>query len=76
MKAKHKYNSSTPEGARRIAQSYGYKMSIHDSPQMIALLNRAGIQFDGIDYDSLSKTTYTDNVVPSEYMADTETVKL
>jgi len=43
-KAEHKYNPNTKEGARRIAQSQGYRYSLLDSPQMIALLNRAGIE--------------------------------
>lgn len=43
MKAIHKYNPKTKEGARRIAQSLGYRISIWDMPHMIALLQRAGI---------------------------------
>ncbi len=43
-RAEHKYNKNTREGARRIAQSQGYRYSLLDSPQMIALLNRAGIE--------------------------------
>ena len=50
MKAKHKYNSKTPEGARRIAQSYGYRVSIYDMPQMINLMARAGIYLADVDY--------------------------
>ncbi len=74
MKAKHKYNTKTREGARRIAQSYGYRMSIHDMPHMINLMARAGIYLDGVDYDN------TDNIVADvplndkEHLADTETV--
>ena len=44
MRAEHKYNKHTKEGARRIAQSQGYQYTLLDSPQMIALLNRAGIE--------------------------------
>ena len=77
MRAKHKYNPKHREGARRIAQSYGYKHTINDDPKMIQLLARAGIYLDGIDYDTdTTATTFTDNVVPAEYIADTETVKL
>jgi len=44
MRAIHKYkNNKHPEAQRRIAQSYGYRMSIWDMPHMIALLQRAGI---------------------------------
>jgi hypothetical protein len=78
MKAKHKYNSKTPEGARRIAQSMGYKHTIYDEPKMIQLLARAGIHLDGIDYSN--KTTYVDDM-PFESNPDlvadsTETIKL
>jgi len=76
MKAKHKYNISTKEGARRIAQSYGYKHTINDDPKMIQLLARAGIYLDGIDYDTPDNTTFVDNNLPTEYSADTETIKL
>jgi hypothetical protein len=78
MRAKHKYNSKTPEGARRIAQSYGYRMSIHDDPKMISLLARAGIYLEGIDYTQ--KDTFVDDL-PFESNPDlvadsTETIKL
>ena len=43
-KAENKYNPNTKEGARRIAQSYGRKMSMLDMPHMIGFLNRAGIE--------------------------------
>jgi hypothetical protein len=43
-RAEHKYNPHTKEGARRIAQSYGRKMSMLDMPHMIGFLNRAGIE--------------------------------
>ena len=48
MKAIHKYNPRTKEGARRIAQSYGYKTTIYDMPKLIALLSRAGIEIQGV----------------------------
>jgi len=76
MKAKHKYNPKNREGARRIAQSYGYKHSIYDDPKMIALLYRAGIVMQGIDYGA--EATFVDNkpVVDTDHIADTETIQL
>ena len=76
MKAKHKYNRKSKEGARRIAQSYGYKHSIYDDPKMIALLYRAGIVMQGIDYGA--EATFIDNnpVVDTDHIADTETIQL
>jgi len=50
MRAKHKYNPRSKEGARRIAQSYGYRVSIYDMPQMINLMARAGIYLADVDY--------------------------
>ena len=75
MKAKHKYNPKTREGARRIAQSLGYKHTIYDDPDMVALLYRAGITISGVDYSQLDSTEFTDNM-PKEHVADTETLKL
>ena len=47
MKAIHKYkHSNNREHRRRIAQSFGYKISIWDMPHMVALMDRAGIQLD------------------------------
>jgi len=50
MKAQHKYKKAArmgnKEAQRRIAQSYGYKFSIFDSPKTIELLRRAGIELD------------------------------
>lgn len=66
MKAKHKYNPKNREGARRIAQSYGYKHTIHDDPKMISLLARAGIYLDDMPFE-----TNPDLVADS-----TETIKL
>ena len=43
MRAKHKYNKHNKEGARRIAQSYGYKTGLYDNPQLMGLLEKAGI---------------------------------
>lgn len=77
MRAKHKYNPKTREGARRIAQSYGYRMSIYDDPKMIILLARAGIYLADVDY---SKNTFVDNLpfeTNPDLVADsTETIKL
>lgn len=45
MKAEKKYKGSkNPEHLRRIAQSKGYRFSIHDMPHMIALLSKIGIE--------------------------------
>jgi len=46
MRAIHKYNPKTREGARRIAQSMGYRFSIWDMPHMVELLRRADIHLD------------------------------
>jgi len=43
MRAQHKYNKNNKEGARRIAQSFGFKHTIHMHPKMYALLKRGGI---------------------------------
>lgn len=76
MRAIHKYNNKTREGARRIAQSYGYKISIYDMPDMIKLLYRAGIELEGVDYTE-SSTTIVDsnNVMDYKHLPDTETIK-
>ena len=76
MRAKHKYNPKTREGARRIAQSMGYKHTIYDDPKIIALLYRAGIVMQGIDYGA--EATYVDDnpVLDTDHIADTETLKL
>lgn len=60
MKAIHKYkNNKHPEAQRRIAQSLGYRFSIYDMPQMIALLQRAGIDIMGDRPTSLVANTET-----------------
>ena len=50
MKATHKYKKAARmgnrEAQRRIAQSYGYQLTIWDSPKMIELLKNAGIDLD------------------------------
>lgn len=68
MRAVHKYNPKDPEGARRIAQSMGYKFSIWDMPEMIKLLRRADIVLDGYDYENEQK--------PAEQLADGDTIKI
>lgn len=80
MKAIHKYNPKTREGARRIAQSMGYKHTIYDDKDMIALLFRAGIQMPHIDYTAASKQTFTDDLPfqkdPDLVADSTETITL
>jgi len=51
MRATQKYKGSkNTEHVRRIAQSLGYKTTIYDMPKMVALLKRAGIQIEGVQY--------------------------
>ena len=51
MRATQKYKGSkNTEHVRRIAQSLGYKTTIYDNPKMIALLKRASIQIEGVQY--------------------------
>ena len=62
MKAIHKYKHTATNGnkeaQRRIAQSFGYKMSIWDSPQLLALLQRAGIDYtESTDYKDTKEIT-------------------
>lgn len=42
------------EIARRIAQSYGYKHTIHDQMPMIQLMARAGIFLEGYQYEEIT----------------------
>ena len=66
MRAIHKYNSKDKEGARRIAQSMGYRFSIWDMPESwFQLMARAGITFDNEVVDpntnkAVNKNDYTD----------------
>lgn len=64
MRAYHKYKLAADRGdkeaQRRIAQSYGYKMSIYDMPDMIKLLYRAGIEIDNVDYSKQNIEVLTD----------------
>jgi len=51
MRATQKYKGSkNTEHVRRIAQSLGYKTTIYDNPKMVALLKRAGIEIEGVQY--------------------------
>ena len=66
MRAVHKYNRKDKEGARRIAQSMGYRFSIWDMPESwFQLMARAGITFDNDVVDpntnkAVNKNDYTD----------------
>jgi len=64
VRAYHKYKLAADRGdkeaQRRIAQSYGYKMSIYDMPDMIKLLYRAGIEIDNVDYSKQKIEVLTD----------------
>lgn len=47
MRAIHKYkNNMNKEHMRRVAQSFGYKMSIWDMPHLIELMEKANIMLD------------------------------
>ena len=63
MKAIHKYKEAyrrgTPEAKRRIAQSMGYRFTIHDCPKMIQLLYRAGIIIEGWEYSASDEEVVT-----------------
>lgn len=51
MRAIQKYkHSKNPEHMRRVAQSLGYKTTIYDMPKMVALLKRAGIEIQNVQY--------------------------
>ena len=52
---------------RRVAQSLGYKMSIHDMPpSWFALMARGGITFDNLfDYEE-QDTVFTDEKVETK----------
>jgi len=57
MKAIHKYRVAASRGdreaQRRIAQSMGYKTTIHDMPKMIQLLKRGGIEIESETNDGV-----------------------
>ena len=78
MKAIHKYNKNDKEGARRIAQSYGYKTSVYDSPQLIRLLYKAGIELQGVDYNKNVTSIIVDDMAKPHYMQGevVDTIKL
>jgi len=73
MRAKHKYKEAAKRGnkeaQRRIAQSYGYRISLWDMPHMVNLLTRAKI-LDTIDTDSVNTIDKSHNI------ADTQTISL
>ncbi len=48
---------SDKEIARRIAQSYGYKHTIHSDLRLINFLTRANIFLDGFDYEQIGGRT-------------------
>lgn len=70
MRAIHKYNKNSREGARRIAQSLGYKFTIWDMPHMVALLQRAGI------FPAFAPEQDVAFEKPAKTYADTETINL
>tara|TARA_R110000803_G_scaffold4020_3_gene13763 strand:+ start:1937 stop:2188 length:252 start_codon:yes stop_codon:yes gene_type:complete len=83
MRAFHKYKHSRAEEAqRRIAQSYGYKHTIFNDAQMLLLLQRAGIEFDSVDYTQPDdRNRSPKDFVPftdpnNNYIAESETIKL
>ena len=78
MKAIQKYNKNDKEGARRIAQSMGYKTSVYDSPQLIRLLYKAGIELQGVDYNKNVKDVIVDDMAKPHYMQGevVDTIKL
>lgn len=57
MKAYNKYKVAAKQGnreaQRRIAQGYGYKISIHDVPLMRSMLESVGVSV-GSDTDLIS----------------------
>ena len=57
MRAKHKYNKHTKEGARRIAQSYGYRPHLMDNPLLMTMLEKVGV------YDMYEKMSDSDKVI-------------
>ena len=69
MRAIHKYRGSKkPEHHRRVAQSYGYRISIADMPHLVNLCARAGIFFDHLQYTApvmeskSSNTAFVDEI--------------
>jgi len=89
MKAIHKYKTAALRGnreaQRRIAQSQGWRPTIHDMPHMIALLKRGGIEIEThLNEETISDTTFvTDNSgteikspFDNPHTVDVETIKL
>ena len=69
MRAIQKYKGSkNPEHQRRIAQSFGYRISIADMPHLVNLCAKAGILFDHLQYTApvmeskSSNTAFVDEI--------------
>jgi len=69
MRAIQKYKGSkNKEHLRRIAQSFGYRISIADMPHLVNLCLKAGITFDNLEYtksvieNTDSNTAFVDTV--------------
>ena len=77
MRAIHKYkeaaNRGNKEAQRRIAQSYGYRMSIADCPHVVNLCARAGIIFDFLEYQVRDNGK---EIKDYDYIPETETISL
>ena len=77
MRAVHKYKEAAKRGnreaQRRIAQSYGYRMSIADCPHVVNLCARAGIIFDFLEYKVRDKGA---DIKDYDYQPEAETLKL
>lgn len=75
MRAIHRYQRAASNGdreaQRRIAQSLGYKHSIHDHPHMIALLQRAGIEIE--THRNIEQPTTVEN---NPHTVPVETIQL
>ena len=77
MRAIHKYKEAAkrgnPEAQRRIAQSYGYRMSIADCPKLVNLCAKAGILFDFLEYKVRDNGK---QIKDYDYIPETETISL
>ena len=82
MRAYHKYkhlaNSGNREAQRRIAQSMGYRHTIYDDQNMIALMYRAGIELLGVDYTNAKagKTDFVEDYSNKAHVADLESINI
>jgi hypothetical protein len=56
----------------------GYKTSVYDSPQLIRLLYKAGIELQGVDYNKNVKDVILDDMSKPHYMQAevVDTIKL